>query len=194
MTTTYKHAKRELDILTKFCKEKENESPIIKPFEKEILSLCEKFGKSGQSGGSAPYTAVAISKAIQHLLLQEPICPITGDDDEWVDVGKEVGKKSKTVYQNNRCSAVFKGGDRGEKPYYLDAVIFKDENGVTFTNMHGAKMSNGKRLTSWQRIKFPFTPKSFYIDVVTKDMGNGRTEDFVKNEKQVEKIYKHYIK
>jgi len=180
MTNTYKHAKRELEILTKFCKEQDNDTPIIKPFEKEILALCEKFGKSGQSGGSAPMTAIAISKAIEHLLLQEPICPITGMDEEWVDVTDEMLEKgsTETIYQNSRHHAVFKGGSKGEKPYYLDAVVFKDENGNTFTNMKGVKMANGKRLTSWQRIKFPFTPKSFYIYIITKKRGKTE-EDFV---------------
>ena len=50
---------------------------IIMPFEKEILALVDKFGESGQSGGSAPYTAGAISSAVKKLCMQEPICDIT---------------------------------------------------------------------------------------------------------------------
>ena len=60
MTNTQKFAKRELDILAATVPD-----AIVTPFAKEILALCEAFGKSGQSGGSAPYTASAISQAIK---------------------------------------------------------------------------------------------------------------------------------
>lgn len=53
---------------------------IVTPFAKEILALCEAFGKSGQSGGSVPYTASAISQAVKKLLLREPICDVTGHE------------------------------------------------------------------------------------------------------------------
>jgi hypothetical protein len=52
MTNTQSHAKRELEILFKTTPD-----AIIREFETEILALCEKFGQSGQSGGSAPFTA-----------------------------------------------------------------------------------------------------------------------------------------
>lgn len=61
MTNIQKFAKRELDIL-----EATTPDAIITPFAKEILALCEAFGKSGQSGGSAPYTASAISQAVKN--------------------------------------------------------------------------------------------------------------------------------
>ena len=95
MTNTYKHAKQELDILAAT-----EPDALVTPFAKEILALCEKFGKSGQSGGSAPYTATAISKAVKKLLLQEPICDVTGHEGEWFDVGEACG--SKATYQNNK--------------------------------------------------------------------------------------------
>ena len=43
MTNTQAHAKKELEILKKTVKD-----PIITPFTKEILALCEAVGKSGQ--------------------------------------------------------------------------------------------------------------------------------------------------
>jgi hypothetical protein len=81
-TDTANYALHELDILSSFSKDKDNR-PIIEPFKNEILALCEAFGKSGQSGGSAPFTAKAISQAIEKLLLFQPICAITGIDKEW---------------------------------------------------------------------------------------------------------------
>jgi hypothetical protein len=82
MTNTQRYAQRELDILVKSASV--DDRPIIEEFIPEILALCEKFGKSGQSGGSAPYTATALSHAIKKLCLQESICPITGIEDEWI--------------------------------------------------------------------------------------------------------------
>ena len=57
-------AEKELDILIKTTID-----AIIRDFIPEILALCEKFGESGQSGGSAPYTAKAISQAVEKLCL-----------------------------------------------------------------------------------------------------------------------------
>jgi hypothetical protein len=41
---------------------------LVTPFAKEILALCEKFWKSGQSGCSASYTATGIAEAVEKLL------------------------------------------------------------------------------------------------------------------------------
>ena len=107
MSNTKNFAERELDILVKSNTDPENR-PIIEAFIPEILALVDKFGNSGQSGGSAPYTASALSSAIKKLCMQEPICPITGIDEEWVDVSELCD--GKIVYQNRRCSALFKDG------------------------------------------------------------------------------------
>jgi len=87
MTNTQSFAKQELNILKETTPD-----AVITPFTKEILALCEAFGKSGQSGGSAPYTANALSQAIKKLCLQEPICDVTGHEREWVDISEWSGK------------------------------------------------------------------------------------------------------
>ena len=117
MTNTQLFAKQELDILAATVPD-----AIIIPFRKEILALCEAFGKSGQSGGSAPYTATAISKAIKKLLLQEPICDVTGHESEWFDVSEACG--GNVTYQNSRCYSLFKDGIDA-KPHYLNAIYWK---------------------------------------------------------------------
>ena len=73
-------AERELEIL-----EQAVPDALILPFKKQIISLCKAFSKSGQSGGSAPYVAGALSKAIENLMLHKPISPITGEEVEWND-------------------------------------------------------------------------------------------------------------
>lgn len=163
-SNTHNYAERELDILVKSSTDPDNR-PIIEPFIPEILALCEKFGKSGQSGGSAPYTASAISQAVKKLMLQNPIMPMTGIEDEWVNVSEYgAGKKEREcVYQNKRCSGLFKG--LKNDAWYLDAIIWKEENGNTYFG--NAIDKEGNRYHSKQLVKsFPFTPKTFYIDVV----------------------------
>lgn len=194
-TNTARFAERELTILSKSATNPENR-PIIEPFIPEILALCEKFGKSGQSGGSAPYTATALSQAIKKLCLQEPICPITGIDDEWVYVADMGGGKDEKecVYQNNRCSALFKNSEG--KCWYLDAIVWKTQKGSTWGG--SALLEDGNvfiKYFSRQYVKsFPFTPKTFYIDVIEKEVTKDDWEFYIKNPKQLERVFKYYDK
>lgn len=186
-TNTAKYAVQELDILVKTVKD-----PIIKDFIPEIIALAEKFGKSGQSGGSAPFTAVALSQAIKAVCLNKPICDITGIDDEWVNVSQYAEKSKKVWYQNKRCGAIFKDGKKG-KPYYLDAVVIKTQSGQNLTCNSGAQCKDGSKIYSRQYIKkFPFKPKTFYIDVVEKEIKKDDWEYFVKNENQLKQVFKYY--
>ena len=206
MTNTQSFAKQELDILAVTVPD-----AAITPFAKEILALCEKFGQSGQSGGSAPYTASAISKAVKHLMLQEPICPVTGIDEEWNNVSEYgSGKEEKDcVWQNNRCSALFKTLDN--KAYYIDAIVWKGEEKYdTFTGRVYIDDKDFELIGSRQYVKFPFTPKTFYIDVIyvpiTKEEAERKDMHYIedrfnechytviKNPKQLEKVFKYYDK
>lgn len=218
MTNTQKFAERELDILSKSATDPDNR-PIIEPFRSEILALCEAFGKSGQSGGSAPYTATALSQAVKKLCLQESICPVTGIDEEWVYVADMGGGKNEKecVYQNNRCSALFK--DSEGRCWYLDAVIWKEEDGNTYCG--NALSKEGTPYHSKQFVKsFPFTPKTFYIDVVKEVLPESWTQEpfiewdyydqkvfeetgkkvwqkekyknIIKSESQLKKVWKYY--
>lgn len=175
MTNTQSFAARELSILSKSATDP-NDRPLIEQFIPEILALAEKFGLSGQSGGSAPYVANAISQAIKKLLLQDPICPIMGIDEEWVDVGYLGSKDEKSVvWQNNRCSALFKNTDH--QSYYLDAIVWKGEED------YDAFTGRVEGVWSRQFVKsFPFTPKTFYIDVIREQLPNDWMEEpFIEN-------------
>ena len=112
---------------------------------------------------SAPYTATVISKAIKKLMLQEPICDVTGCENEWIDVS-EIGFNC-TTYQNSRCSALFKNNNN--EAYYLDAIVWKGiEDYDTFTGQVYIDDKKFELIGSSQLVKFPFKPKTFYIDVV----------------------------
>lgn len=186
LSNTASFAQRELDVLVKSMTDPENR-PLIEEFIPEILALVDKFGKSGQSGGSAPYTATALSQAIKKLCLQEPICPITGIDEEWVDVAEMNG--GETMYQNNRCYGLFK---EDGKVRYVDAIVWKDQNGAAFTGSAFVKSGNLK-YTSSQYIKsFPFTPKTFYIDVVMEETAPDWWVAYVKDSGQLVSVSKYY--
>lgn len=200
MTNTQQFAIQELDILQATVS-----GAIVTPFRNEILALCEAFGKSGQSGGSAPMTATAISQAIKSLLLQEPICDVTGCDSEW----NKLGYDDEISYQNNRCSAVFKKSDG--KPYYLEAIIWKGEEKYdTFTGAVYIDDKDFELIRSRQYIRFPFKPKSFCIDVIripiSKEEAESRNMHYIedgnnecyytvlKDPKQLDKVFKYYDK
>jgi hypothetical protein len=178
-------AKSELDLLIKTC-----DDAIVKEFIPEIIALVDKFGDSGQSGGSAPYTSHTISDTIAKLCMFKPISPVTGNEDEWNNVQDE-GRGTPIVYQNKRASAIFK--DEDNKPYYLDAIIFKDEEGLTFFG--SAQLSNGKKIDSRQYIKqFPFQPKTFYVDVNKKEISPDDWEYHIKDESQLDEVFEYYDK
>lgn len=188
MTNTFNFAKRELDILVKSSTDLDNR-PIVEPFIKEILELCEKFGLSGQSGGSAPVVAIVLGNTIKSLCLQEPICAITGIEEEWNDVTEM--NEGVVLYQNNRCGAVFKNAIG--QAYYLDAIAWKVSTGQMWNG--SAYLKDGTKVLSRQFIEFPFTPKTFYVDVINVVTENNGDGDFhIKDEKQLQAVYKLYKK
>ena len=194
MTNTQSHAKRELEILAKTTPD-----AIVTPFTNEILALCEAFGKSGQSGGSAHYTASAISQAVKKLMMFETLAPLTGEDDEWTDVSTI--NNGEPMFQNNRDNRVFKDGKNG-KAYFIEAIVFDGDIGGRFTG-NGSVTHNGTNIGSTQYIKeFPFRPKTFYVDVIeyrwkdkeetTPDVNGDWWTHSIKDEKQLVEVFEYY--
>jgi hypothetical protein len=108
------------------------------------LELLKVFAEHGHSGASAPYAI----KLFATLAAMEPLGPLTGDDSEWMEVGPG-------VFQNLRCSHVFKQADRFDgQAYDLDGRIFREPSGACYTSRD-----------SMVPITFPYTPKREYIDV-----------------------------
>jgi hypothetical protein len=86
------------------------------------------------------------------LLRYEPLGPLTGEPDEWVDHGY--------CMQNNRCSHVFKQADRFDgQAYDIQGKVFREPSGACYTCSD-----------SFVPITFPYTPTTVYVDVpATKD-------------------------
>jgi len=108
-----------------------------------VIELLEVFAKQGNSG-SAPY----VLALFEQLAKFNPIAPLTGADDEWIDVSGS----GDTLYQNKRDGEVFKNNDGA---YWLCGKIFKDKDGSTYINAD-----------SCVSIKFPWEkPKPEVINV-----------------------------
>ena len=146
------HAIRELTALG--YKMNETEEGPNKWIVENLLELLEVLSAQGHSGHSAPYVVNMFKK----LALFEPLCPLTGDDNEWAEV-------SEGVWQNKRCSHVFKEADG--RAYDIDGRIFREPNGACFTNRN-----------SRVYVTFPYTPTRVYLDVdaTSKPSDSGQTE------------------
>ena len=101
------------------------EDEIDVAMRKHVIHMVEEFSKEGHSGFSASY---AIS-CLKRLLTFKPLTPLTGEDDEWMEV-------SDNILQNKRCSTVFKEIDSG-RAYDIEGKVFwewytSEETGETF--------------------------------------------------------------
>lgn len=144
-----------------------------------VMELIEVFNKQGHSGGSAPMVVSMFSKLAMH----EPLMGITGEDDEWMDVCDDG-----STFQNKRLSNVFKEGKDG-RPYFLDAIIWRTEK----SSYAGSAQSGDQTIRSRQFIRsFPFTPKTFYIDVDEHEVAPDDWEFTVKDPSQLKPVFEYY--
>jgi len=125
-----------------------------------VLKLIDVFSDEGHSGFSASYAINLFAK----LAKFEPIVPLTGEDFEWSEV-------SPGVFQNKRCSHVFKQKDRFDgQAYDINAKVFwewvrSEEFGAISKNSY----TSGD---SFVPITFPYTPKTEYVFVPTEEFPN----------------------
>jgi len=197
----------ELEIAKKLFAEQtkgeENPLPdkaIADEFQDEIRAMLKRFSDMGHSGMSAGIYAPRLAHIIKQVLLQNPICPITGYDEEW---GDTISSREE-MFQNKRQSSIFKDGKDG-RAYFLDAIVWQGEDDWdSFSGSIGG-------ISSRQYIKsFPFTSKTFYIDVYREpydesnpkhqecqdivSCGPGDMAYFLKDPKQLEEVFEYYDK
>src|SRR5699024_8202480 len=111
-------AERELNRIEK------DDDGMQEMMNKNILDIVKAFSEQGHSNFSATYAI----QLIERLLSWKPITPLTGEDNEWNEVGDG-------MYQNKRCSTVFKKGKDSTTAYDIEGKIFTRDNGETwFTN------------------------------------------------------------
>lgn len=113
---------------------------------KHILHMVKEFADEGHSGFSAPYAIQILTK----LMSFKPLTPLTGEDDEWVEVS-QYGDGSMR-YQNKRLSSVFK--DKDGSCYDIDGKVFwewyRDEDGKPFKSYYTSRDSRVE-------VTFPYT-------------------------------------
>lgn len=185
------HAKLELELSGLFNEEGDFYGGAT---GKAVMELIEVFSKQGHSGMSAPIVA----DLFKRLANYEPLQPITGKNEEWSDV-MDLGD-GVPWYQNKRCSALFKDGEDG-KPYYIDAIVKRDQKGICWSGMAWLSEEDYK---SGDRSKmvgkrgyvksFPFIPKTFYIDVRDVEVVKDDWESFVVDPAQLDEVWGYYDK
>lgn len=118
-----------------------------------VMKLLDVFADEGHSGSSAPYAIGLFEK----LAKFEPVAPLTGEDWEWTDVAEQSGR---TLWQNKRCSHVFKDEDGA---YDIDGIVFydwhTDENGEKYKTHFTSRESRVP-------VTFPYVPKTEYKEWV----------------------------
>ena len=114
--------------------------------ELHAANMARAFSLEGYSGGSAPIMLSWLGRA----LAWEPVAPLTGADDEWVDVAEIAGR---TLWQNRRCGRVFKEGDG--TAYDIQGRVFREPSGACFTRQPDSRTS----------VVFPYRPVTVYVDV-----------------------------
>jgi len=150
MSNLIEHAKREFKAMGYVPLGEVQEEDPNKWMQENVLELLEVFAKQGHSGSSAPFCI----QYFKTLASFEPLCPLTGEDDEWNDIS---GHSDNPTWQNARCSHVFKDADG--QAYDINGKIFREPDGCCYTSRD-----------SQVNVTFPYAPKTEYVDVPKADV------------------------
>ena len=156
MSNIYKHALMEFRAAGWTDGDGNYKDEMQEAICKHVLDLLLVFHNEGHSGTTAPYTVDLFKK----LAMFEPVVPLTGEDWEW-------NEASEGVFQNKRCSRVFKQADRfNGQAYDIEGIIFYDwytdkETGEKYKSYYGCS-------DSFVPVTFPYTPKKEYKERIDK--------------------------
>lgn len=121
-------AKNELDLIIKNAKKRgasKEEIFMQETVNHDILDLVDLFAFQAQSGFSAPYVLNRFKRLASWL----PLSPLTGEDDEWIDI-KDVFDKP--TQQNKRYSGLFRVKGDNSTAHDVNARVFSDNGGITW--------------------------------------------------------------
>lgn len=179
--TLIDHAKFELEMIGAFSEEGDFYGGMT---GKAVMELIEVFSKQGHSGGSAP----TVIKLFSELANFKQLGALTGRDEEW---GESFDGKG--TQQNKRNSAVFKDADGTIT--YNNAIIKRCPNGSCWSGPLYPTREDAINSTNQIRVavkEFPFTPKTFYIDVIEEEIKKDDWIMWVKDPKQLEEVLEYY--
>lgn len=126
----------------------EGTSAYNREIAENTIALLEVFSAQGHSG----FSASVVRNLFARLADFKPIGPLTGEAGEWNEVGEG-------MFQNRRCSSVFKNKDG--LAYDIDARVFEGPDGFRYTS---SKTSVD--------VVFPYTPCEVPIVVKVDEDGN----------------------
>jgi len=132
-----KHARGELERIGAFDKDKDFYGGMT---GNAVMELVKVFAEQGHSGMSASLVRGLFARVANY----EPLSPLTGEDDEWNDVGDG-------LFQNRRCSHVFK--ENGQA-FDSEGKVFVEPDGCAYT--------------SWDSrvpVTFPYEPHTERVNV-----------------------------
>jgi hypothetical protein len=185
MSNLIQHAKAELEALNLFSEEGDFYGGMT---AKAVMELIEVFSKQEHSGMSAPHVIRLFSK----LANFETISALTGEDHEWGNIGSDSGLD---YAQNLRNSAVFKHKDGTVT--YNNSIIKRCPDGLTWSGPLYMTREDAINATNRIEVKvkgFPFTPKTFYIDVLEEEVEKDDWIMWVKDSKQLDEVFEYYEK
>lgn len=127
-----------------------------------VLDLLNLFSKQGHSGFSGQYALSMFNRLVDFKC----ISPLTGEDSEWTNVGRD-GDNGGFLYQNKRCSSVFKNDTSA---WDIDGKVFwewnerpyeEDEEGYPGTKVYKSYYTNRE---SFVPVTFPYSPPKERIE------------------------------
>ena len=179
MSNLKKHAEIELQMAGFLSKDSDYDGMV----GEAVLELIDIFSKQGHSGASA---GIVIS-IFEKLARYEPLGPITGKDEEW---GEAYGDG---MMQNKREFGIFKYAD-GRCSYIRD-IVKRCPDGTTWTGplyLTREDAINSVNKINFEIREFPFTPKTFYIDVFEEEIAKDDWIMWVKDPKQLDEVREYY--
>jgi hypothetical protein len=179
------HAQTELELAGYFS----NEGMYGDLIGKAVMELIEVFANQGHSGMSAGLVAGLFNKLANY----EPLQEITGRDEEWAEAFND--SDGQPVYQNKRCSAMFKHVDG--RVTYNDSIIKRTQTGTCWNGplyLTREDAINNINKIQVEVKEYPFTPKTFYVDVLEEEIEKDDWIMWVKDPSQLDEVFEYYKK
>ena len=179
MNQYIKYFNNEMKYLKKYYVDKETRELFV-VYKKPIIELLKVASEQDKSGTVADFVYPKLAEIIKNAFSFKPFTPINEGEEEF----HALSAHEPTVSQSARISSLFKDGEKG-KAYYLDAItwymVSKDEDGNEFAEGFSGHIQG---ISAHKCIKYPFVPKTFYVEVLEKD------GDYIVTEKGKEELRK----
>jgi len=179
------HAQTELELAGYFS----NEGMYGDLIGKAVMELIEVFANQGHSGMSAGLVAGLFNKLANY----EPLQEITGRDEEWAEAFND--EEGQPVYQNKRCSALFKYTNG--RASYGQAIVKRCPDGSCWSGplyLTREDAINNINKIQVEVKEYPFVPKTFYVDVIEEEVKKDDWIMWVKDPSQLDEVFEYYKK